>query len=169
MFKIIITLFLLLVPSASYAGHLETSLDRCSDIRGEIEAILESENVSKDFFYLALAESGCRTDARSKAGAVGLWQLSRPTARTYGLTVNDELDERLDWRKSTRAAARYIKHLKETFKEFRWVIAAYNAGGTNLRRRTFYRMGDEFSTVKKHYPDAYNLGVTVDGWKNRRR
>lgn len=156
---------MLLVPSASYAGHLETSLDRCSDIRGEIEAILESENVSKDFFYLALAESGCRTDARSKAGAVGLWQLSKPTARTYGLTVNEELDERLDWRKSTRAAARYIAHLEESFDGLRWVVAAYNAGGSNLKRKLKFRTKEPFTVVRDVSRASYELAVTVDRWR----
>lgn len=161
-------MLLSMLPAICFADHLDTSLERCKDKRESIEKILVEEGVSKDYFFLALAESGCRGQAKSNKGAVGLWQLSKPTAINYGLTVNSHVDERLDLEKSTRAAAKYIKHLNKSFSEFRWVIAAYNAGGSNLRRKVNYDLG-KFSRVRDVSRESYNLAITVERWRNEER
>lgn len=91
-------------------------------------AILGDEGVPARYFYLMLAESNARSDAESQAGAVGSWQLTVATARRYGCTDRENLEE------STRAAARYLAKLRNDFNGDDWmVIAAYNQGGHNLR------------------------------------
>lgn len=91
-------------------------------------AILWDEGVPARFFYLMLAESNARADAESNAGAVGAWQLTAATARRYGCTDRENIEE------STRAAARYLAKLRNDFNGDDWqVIAAYNQGGHNLR------------------------------------
>lgn len=65
--------------------------------------------------------------------AAGLWMFMPPTARRYGLVVNDERDDRLDPRRATRAAARYLHDLYEEFGDWRLVLAAYNTGAGRVR------------------------------------
>ena len=126
----------------------------------EIESILVSENVPAEFIYLAIAESRGRPEAVSKKGAAGLWQLMPATARRYGLIVNPKQDDRFDINKSTRAAAKYLRHLLDDFHgDWSWTIAAYNAGGHNLR--AYYQRGAKVAVLKTDYPEAYGLSVTV--------
>ena len=78
--------------------------------------------------FLPMVESSFDPLAKS-ARAAGLWQLTRSTAWEMGLRVDERNDERLDWRKCTVAAAKYIKKLEAEY-DGNWglVLAAYNAG-----------------------------------------
>ena len=149
----------------AWANHFEDSLERCAEIRSEVEAILEEEGVSRDFYFLALAESGCRLEASSNKGAGGLWQLTKWTARRYGLRVDKTVDERFDWRLATHAAAKYLAHLQHTFHDFRWTVAAYNTGGSNLVKKTGVKSKMSFDIVKSVAKPAWSLAVTVDRWR----
>lgn len=125
-----------------------------------IERILVSENVPVEFAWLAIAESGGKPDAVSRKGAAGLWQLMPSTARRYGLIVNPKQDDRFDIEKSTRAAAKYLRHLLDDFHgDWSWAIAAYNAGGHNIRR--YYQRGAKVGVLKYDYPEAYMLSMAV--------
>ena len=83
--------------------------------------------------YLAVAESGL-DNAVSPAGAKGVWQFMSPTGKSYGLEINGEVDERYHLEKATRAAAKYLKDYYKEFGDWRWVAAAYNMGGPNVRK-----------------------------------
>jgi membrane-bound lytic murein transglycosylase D len=56
------------------------------------------------------------------------------TARTYGLKVRGGVDERLNLRKSTIAACKYIKELYGEFNSWTLAAAAYNNGSIKLAR-----------------------------------
>ncbi len=99
-----------------------------------IEKILQEEKVPNDFKYLAVAESGLR-NLRSSAGAKGYWQFMKAAAKDFGLEVNREVDERYHLEKSTRAACKYIKQLKERFGSWVNAAAAYNMGPTNFSKQ----------------------------------
>lgn len=92
-----------------------------------IEPILKQEGVPDDFKYMAFIESHL-TNATSPAGASGFWQLVPVSARHYGLTVNNEVDERYNVEKSTRAACKHIKAAYAIFKNWTLAAAAYNLG-----------------------------------------
>lgn len=94
---------------------------------------LEKNNIPLDFLYLPIAESALRNDVVSWAGAAGIWQFMPETAREYGLIVNDDIDERYNFEKSTRAALKYIKYLHETFSNWTLVAAAYNRGQNGIK------------------------------------
>lgn len=98
-----------------------------------VQDILEENGVPAEMYYLGMIESGYASKARSNARAVGIWQFIAPTARRYGLRVNKEVDERLDVLRSTRAAARYLKDLKEEFGSWYMAMAAYNCGEGRVR------------------------------------
>jgi hypothetical protein len=97
-----------------------------------MEKILKENGLPDDFKYLAVAESDLR-NATSSAGAKGIWQFMEGTAGDYGLEVTKEVDERLHFEKSTRAACQYLKRYKERFGTWSLVAAAYNMGPSGLR------------------------------------
>jgi membrane-bound lytic murein transglycosylase D len=98
-----------------------------------IEPILRAYGIPDDFKYLPLVESGLK-EGTSPKGAAGLWQFMPGTARTYGLKVGKRLDERLNVRKSTVAACKYIKELYGEFNSWTLAAAAYNNGSIKLER-----------------------------------
>jgi len=86
----------------SYLAHsegLKLSYARSAPYIAQMTQMLGEYGVPADMVYLAFAESSF-----TKGGA-GPWQLTKATARRFGLIVNQFLDERRDPLKSTRAAA----------------------------------------------------------------
>lgn len=92
-----------------------------------IEPILKKYKLPDDLKYVALAESGL-TNVVSPAGAAGFWQFMESTGRQYGLIINDEVDERYDLEKATKAACLYLRDLKQQFGSYTAAAAAYNCG-----------------------------------------
>ncbi|MEZ4958450.1 MAG: transglycosylase SLT domain-containing protein [Saprospiraceae bacterium] len=100
----------------------------------DMEKILKEYGIPDDFKYAAVAESDFRNYSTSSAGAKGIWQFMEDTAADYGLEVRDEVDERLNVEKATRAACQYLKRYKEQFGTWTLTAAAYNMGAGGLRK-----------------------------------
>lgn len=98
------------------------------------EEALDYYGLPLELKYLPFIESALEPKAKSRAGAVGLWQFMLATAKRYDLTVNSLIDERQDPYKSTWAAARYLRDLYTIFNDWNLVIAAYNCGPTNVSK-----------------------------------
>ncbi len=99
-----------------------------------IEPILKEYGVPDDFKYLALIESYFNPRSVSPAKAAGIWQFMEETAKKYGLEVNEQIDERLDIRKSTEAACKYLSESYELYGDWVIVAASYNGGRGRLTR-----------------------------------
>ncbi len=99
-------------------------------MRGE----LSRAGVPTDLVWLSMIESGHNPTITSPAGAAGLWQFMPDAGRTYGLTVDRWVDERLDPERSTQAASRYLSDLYRRFGSWELAIAAYNMGYGGLAR-----------------------------------
>ncbi|NIO16846.1 MAG: LysM peptidoglycan-binding domain-containing protein [Deltaproteobacteria bacterium] len=114
--------------------------------------ILRAEGVPGDFVYLAMIESGFSPRAVSRAGAIGIWQFMYWTGKKYGLDINWWDDERRDFERSTRAAARYLKSLYDMFGSWYLAAAAYNVGEGKIDRAIRrYRTNDYWKLVKYRY------------------
>jgi membrane-bound lytic murein transglycosylase D len=109
-------------------GFMIRSLNRGQKYIPIMKAILKQKGLPEDLVYLALIESGYRTEAVSHASAVGPWQFIASTGRRYGLTIDEWVDERMDPIMSTYAAADYLIALYEMFNSWPLAIAAYNSG-----------------------------------------
>lgn len=76
---------------------------------------LSRAGLPTDLVWLSMIESGHNPLITSPAGAAGLWQFMPDAGRTYGLTVDRWVDERLDPERSTEAASRYLSDLYRRF------------------------------------------------------
>tara|TARA_B100000674_G_scaffold111533_1_gene82848 strand:+ start:12650 stop:14596 length:1947 start_codon:yes stop_codon:yes gene_type:complete len=113
-------------------------LNRINKFKKIMLPILEEEGVPPEIFYISVIESGLNPVALSYAQALGPWQFIASTGKLYGLEKNWFIDERMDFVKSTYAAARYLKDLKAIFDKVNpedingenWYLAfaAYNCG-----------------------------------------
>ncbi len=99
-----------------------------------MRAELSRAGVPTDLVWLSMIESGHNPTITSPAGAAGLWQFMPDAGRTYGLTVDRWVDERLDPERSTQAASRYLSDLYRRFGSWELAIAAYNMGYAGLAR-----------------------------------
>lgn len=97
-----------------------------------IEPILKRYDIPEDFKYVALIESQL-TNVVSPQGATGFWQLVEPTAKSYGLEISEEIDERYDVARSTEAACKYFKEAYHQFNNWTLVAASYNLGMTGIQ------------------------------------
>ena len=97
-----------------------------------VEPILKANGIPDDFKYLMVIESNLNPNARSSAGAAGLWQFMQTTGREYGLEVNKNIDERYHVEKSTEAACKYLKDAYAKYQDWIAVAASYNAGQARI-------------------------------------
>jgi membrane-bound lytic murein transglycosylase D len=117
------------------------------------EEELARQGLPIELKYLPIVESALNPHAKSRAGAVGLWQFMLPTGKLYGLNVTSYVDERRDPQKATRAAVKYLKDMYASFGDWLLVIAAYNCGPGNVRRAILRNNGEkDFWKIKHSLP-----------------
>ena len=119
------------------------SLKRANRYFPVIEPILKECGVPDDFKYLAVIESSLNHLAKSPAGAAGMWQFMQASGREYGLEVNQNIDERYNLEKATRAACKYLKASYAKYGNWLCVAAAYNAGQGRITQQLQRQMVDQ--------------------------
>lgn len=128
---------------------LKIWIQRSGRWRPMILKILEEEGVPKDLLFLAMIESGFKTQVKSPANAGGMWQFIPGTALDMGLRIDSYVDERFDPIKATRAAAKYLKKQHTRFGSWPLAMAAYNGGaGTVSKAIDTYNSNDYFQLVE---------------------
>ncbi len=133
-------------------------LDRKGLYEGLIRQKLRERGMPEELVYLAMMESGLSARAVSPASAVGVWQFMSPTARQFGLRVDEWVDERRDPVRATDAALSYLEWLHDRYGSWYLAAAAYNAGpgrvDRELRRHAQGRTGDEdlYWEILAHLP-----------------
>ena len=135
----------------------------------QIEAILTKHGIPSDFKYVPYIESAMNGEAVSPKGAGGYWQFMPATAEGLGLVVNDQIDERKDLVKSTKAAAKYLRWLHNELGDWALVAAAYNAGPNRIIRRMDKQDKQDYFALRLNGETTkyvYRL-VAVKEWVNQ--
>lgn len=98
------------------------------------EETLDRYDLPLELKYLAIVESALNPQARSKSGAMGLWQFMYRTGKIYDLNTTSYVDDRADPYKATEAACQYFQYLYAMFGNWELVLAAYNGGPGTLNK-----------------------------------
>ncbi|MEA5080090.1 MAG: lytic transglycosylase domain-containing protein [Dysgonamonadaceae bacterium] len=109
-------------------GSTMLMIKRANRLFPIIEPILKRNGIPDDMKYLAVIESNLDSDAKSPAGAIGLWQFMSSTAKEYGMEVTSEVDERYNIEKSTIGACRYLKSAYAKYGSWSAASMSYNGG-----------------------------------------
>ena len=108
---------------------------RSKRIFAKVVPILRANGVPEDLKYLMAIESNFDPKALSSAGAAGLWQFTKSTAKEYGLEVSSEVDERYHIEKETVAACKYLLKAYDKYGDWMTVAASYNGGQNGISKR----------------------------------
>ena len=108
-------------------------MERSERYMEQIQAIFRKRDLPVELAYLPLIESSFHVNARSRAGAVGMWQFMRKTGKRF-LRITSTVDERKDPLESTRAAASLLAENYDMFGNWPLAITAYNHGQNGIRR-----------------------------------
>lgn len=121
--------------------------------------------------YIPVVESGYTINARSKSGALGMWQFMENSIKPF-LSKNDFLDERLDPWKATEAALSKLQDNYNTFGDWILAITAYNCGAGAMKRalnrakeKNFWYLAEHnlLSTETKNYiPKLFALADLIE-------
>jgi peptidoglycan lytic transglycosylase D len=122
---------------------LRLCFTRSRPYMAQMVRVLESYGLPADLVYLAFAES------RFTQAGDGPWQLTKATARQYGLRVDRYVDERRDPIKSTRAAAEYLADLHQETHDWRFTLIGWNAGEVAIDRLWTLR-GASYQDLVRH-------------------
>ena len=170
---------------ASYVkNYIKKNSDNLEEIKKKSDSpfkvmddVFTSYGLPVELKYLAVIESELNPRAVSPVGAVGTWQLMPETAEILGLKITHKNDERKHLRKSTVAAAKYLRDLYSEFGDWLLVMAAYNggpapvyaaikkSGSRNFYNLQYYLPAESREHVKKyiatHYYFEGKAGVTT--------
>lgn len=113
--------------SPKLAKRLYDDLERAQDYRIFVRKAIIDADLPLVLEYLPMIESNYNPNARSKSGAIGLWQFMANSVSNF-LVLNDFVDERYDPWKETEAAIKKLKENYDFFKDWPLAIGAYNCG-----------------------------------------
>lgn len=116
-----------------WTAQLRATLENAIDYRLYVRNAIAEAGLPPELEYLPVVESNYRITAKSKSGALGLWQFMENSVKPF-LTLNDYEDERLDPWKSTDAALKKLQDNYNAFGDWLIAIAAYNCGAGAMTR-----------------------------------
>jgi membrane-bound lytic murein transglycosylase D len=124
---------------------------QASDLMPLLKTIFSAEGIPPELAWLAEVESSLNPQARSPAGARGLFQLMPATAKAMGLSLFP-FDERVQPGKNARAAAKMLHRLHERFDDWPLALAAYNVGETKLAALLKKDQANNFASIANDLP-----------------
>ena len=150
-----------ITPGAPAANPAPASLPLAKNpkINAAVEQAAREHGVDPLLVHAVIqVESAYNPYAISHAGAQGLMQLMPATARSLGVRNSFDVEENI------RAGVRHLKELKDTYKDDRLALAAYNAGAGAVNKYNWippYRETQEYVyKVGKKYGEARRAAST---------
>lgn len=113
--------------SPRWQNLLRNDLETAMEYRLYVRKALQEKEMPFYLEYLPMVESNYKTTAKSRSGALGMWQFMENSVKPF-LTLNDFVDERLDPWKSTDAALAKLMDNYRYFGDWLLAIGAYNCG-----------------------------------------
>lgn len=113
--------------------------------------ILVANGVPTTLKYLSVIESSLNAGVVSWAGAAGPWQIMPEEAKRLGLKLSP-VDERMDYEKSTQAAATILRESFTEFGDWLLVVAAYNGGAGRVRQAIKKKGTKDFWAIQYELP-----------------
>ena len=95
-----------------------------------LDSALKAAELPQELHYLPFALMLTNFNGGNRAG---IWQLPHFVAVKYGLTITNEVDERLDVKKSTVAAVAFLQNLSEKYNDLWDIIIAYSNSVSALK------------------------------------
>lgn len=132
------------------AERFRESLVRAQLYLPRIQGVFRSFGLPEGLALLPTVESGFRLYARSKCGAMGLWQFTRSTGKEY-MTVNGWRDDRLDPSRATEAAAQLLQHNHELLGSWPLAITAYNYGTGGMMQAVEATGGGDYCQILRRW------------------
>ena len=115
------------------------------------DQILIANGVPTTLKYLSVIESSLNVEVVSWAGAAGPWQIMPEEAKRLGLKLTP-VDERMDYEKSTQAAATILRESFAEFGDWLLVVAAYNGGAGRVRQAIKKKGTKDFWIIQYDLP-----------------
>jgi membrane-bound lytic murein transglycosylase D len=115
------------------------------------DEVLTANGVPVELKYLSVIESHLSSQVVSWAGAAGPWQIMPAEATRLGLKLLPN-DERMDYQKSTQAAATILRELYQQFGDWLLVVAAYNGGAGRLSKAIEKKKTKDFWALQYELP-----------------
>ena len=101
---------------------------RSGRYRDLVRKALKRKGIPEDLLWVAMIESGFDPTVRSAAGALGMWQFMPESGKTYGLSQDRWVDQRLSPQAASEAAADFLSDLHRRFTSWDLALGAYNMG-----------------------------------------
>ncbi|WP_408095638.1 lytic transglycosylase domain-containing protein [Peredibacter sp. HCB2-198] len=108
--------------------HMLVCLKRMRTYKPLITKKLNRHKLPHELLAVPLVESGYQNIHSEQGWGSGLWMFVKPTAKSFGLKVNDRVDQRLNVKLSTEAALKYLRSNHKMFKDWQLALLAYNMG-----------------------------------------
>ena len=124
----------------------------------QLKEVFVAEGMPPELVWLAEVESSFNADAKSPAGAAGLFQLMPETAKARDLSLWP-WDERLQAEKSARAAARELRSLYNQYGNWQLTLAAYNAGQGRVNKLLKGKKEKNFDGIAARLPAETQMYV----------
>lgn len=116
----------------------------------EMRLRFREAGLPEELVAIVFVESLFHPRAISSAGAAGLWQFLRGTAKEY-MSVNNLVDERFDPILATEAAILYLKSARDKLVQWPLVITSYNYGRAGMMRAMNTVNSSDFGDILKKY------------------